>query len=94
MDRNELVAELTNRARQLRVDDRFNIMQSIKDTARAIFAELELTLDEVLAGADDAYDVLIGPIDLPGPDAILDQFFKAALKYGIRQSWELLQKDT
>ena len=94
MDHQELIGELTRRAQQMHAGDRFTIMQAIKEAARGIFYDLELSLDDVLAGVDHVYDTLIEPIDLPGPDAVIDQVFKAALKFGIRQSWELLQKDT
>ena len=94
MDRTELIAELKKRAEQFGAVDRFTIMQAIKDSARAIISELGVSLEDVLAGVDSVYDTLIGPIDLPGPDPIIDQLIKAMLKYGIRQSWELLQRDT
>jgi hypothetical protein len=68
--------------------DRFPLMQVIKDAAKQLKAQFPLEV--VLAAADEAYDKFIGPIDLPGPDIILDRLAKLALAEGIKRAYELL----
>jgi hypothetical protein len=98
MTRDELMGQLEGRIASAGGDtsDRFPLMQTIKEAAKAILSEFadQVDQDDLIEAALMLYDKLAPMIDIPGvPEFIekmIDRWVKGLLEIGIRQAFEMM----